>query len=86
MGNQWEPLTVTPTCNCDCSSNLFERTVDRFEEIEGSVPVNDDDALRFLLPHQEEVRNELQKSPSVFFIGERNYGESSVINKVWFTG
>ena len=60
--------------------------MDRFEEIEGSVPVNDDDALRFLLPHQEEVRNEFQNSPSVFFIGERNYGESSVINEVWFTG
>ena len=60
--------------------------MDRFEEIEGSVPVNDDDALRFLLPHQEEVRNEFQNSPSVFFIGERNYGESSVTNEVWFTG
>ena len=70
----------------DSSSNLFERTVDCFQEIERSVPVTNNDALRFLLPHQEEVRNELQKSPSVFFIGERNYGESSVINEVWFTG
>ena len=66
----------------DSSSNLFERTVDCFQEIEGSVPVTNKDALRFLLPHQEEVRNELQKSPSVFFIGEKNCGKSSVINEL----
>ena len=66
----------------DCSSNLFERTVNCFQEIERSVSVTSDGAFTFLLPHQEEVRNELQKSPSVFFIGEKNCGKSSVINEL----
>ena len=65
----------------ECSSDLFDRTVNFFREIEGIVPVNNN-ALGFLSPHQEEVRNELRKSPSVFFIGEKNCGKSSVINEI----
>ena len=65
----------------DCSTSLYDRTVTCFQEILGSVPV-EREAITILLPQQEEVKNELQKSPSVFFIGERNCGKSSVINEL----
>jgi len=42
------------------------------------------DAQTLILFSQlEDVKKELQKSPSVFFIGERNCGKSSIINELF---
>ena len=68
----------------DRSTSLYERTMTCFHEIVASVPTDKTEAVRSAIPFskQEAVKRELQKSPSVFFIGERNCGKSSIVNEL----
>jgi len=49
-----------------------------------NIEVDDEINTQTLIPFSqlEDVEKELQKSPSVFFIGERNCGKSSIINEL----
>jgi len=49
-----------------------------------NIQVDDETETQTLIPFSqlEDVEKELQKSPSVFFIGERNCGKSSIINEL----
>lgn len=66
----------------DRSTSLYERTVTCFHEIVESVPADKAEAVQSAFSKHEDVKRELQKSPSVFFIGERNCGKSSIINEL----
>lgn len=68
----------------DRTTSLYERTVTCIYEIVASVPADKAEAMQsaILFSKQEEVIRELQKSPSVFFIGERNCGKSSILNEL----
>ena len=68
----------------DRSTSLYERTVSCLQEIVESIPADKAEAVRSAIPFSkhEDVLRELQKSPSVFFIGERNCGKSSIVNEV----
>ena len=68
----------------DRTTSLYDRTVTCINEIVESVPADKAEAMQstFMLSKQEEVKSELQKSPSVFFIGERNCGKSSILNEL----
>ena len=68
----------------DRSTSLYERTVTCFQEIIKSLPSDKAEVVQSAIPFskQEDVRKELQKSPSVFFIGEKNCGKSSIINEL----
>ena len=68
----------------DRTTSLYERTVTCIREILASVPADKAEAMQSAIPFlkQEEVKRELQKSPSVFFIGERNCGKSSILNEL----
>ena len=67
----------------DRTTGLYKRTMTCIHKIVARVPA-DAEAMQstFLLSKQEEVERELQKSPSVFFIGERNCGKSSILNEL----
>lgn len=68
----------------DRSTSLYERTVTCFQDIIASVPADRAEVVRSAIPFskQEDVKRELEKSPSVFFIGEKNCGKSSIINEL----
>ena len=68
----------------DRTTSLYERTVTCIREIVASLPADKAEAIQSAIPFskQEEVKRELQKSPSVFFIGERNCGKSSILNEL----
>ena len=68
----------------DRTESLFKRTSSCFQDIVASIPVGDDTDTQTLIPFSqlEDVEKELQKSPSIFFIGERNCGKSSIINEL----
>lgn len=68
----------------DRSTSLYERTVTCFKDIIASVPTDKAEVVRSAIPFskQEDVKKELEKSPSVFFIGEKNCGKSSIINEL----
>ena len=68
----------------DQTESLFKRTSSCFQDIVANIPVNDETDTKTLIPFSqlEDVEKELQKSPSVFFIGERNCGKSSIINEL----
>ena len=72
-------------CYSDRTESLFKRTSTCFQDIVASIQVDDDKIeSHSLIPFSklEDVEKELQKSPSVFFIGERNCGKSSIINEL----
>lgn len=68
----------------DRTTSLFKRTSTCFQEIVASIRLDDETDTQTLVPisQLEDVEKELQKSPSVFFIGERNCGKSSIINEL----
>ena len=68
----------------DRTRNLYEQTVSFIDEIVASVPADKAEAVRSAVPFskQDDVLRELRKSPSVFFIGERNCGKSSILNEL----
>ena len=68
----------------DRTTSLYDRTVTCICEIVASVSADKAEALQseILFSKQEDVLRELQKSPSVFFIGERNCGKSSIVNEL----
>ena len=68
----------------DRTESLFKRTSSCFQDIVASIQVDDDTDTQTLIPFSqlEDVEKELQKSPSIFFIGERNCGKSSIINEL----
>ena len=72
----------------DRTTSLFERTSKCFQEIVKSFDIDcgeaGDDTQTAPIPFNQldDVEKELQKSPSVFFIGERNCGKSSIINEL----
>ena len=73
-------------CYNDRTTSLFKRTSTCFQEILGSMDIGSTEAedTNTLIPFSQldEVERELRKSPSVFFIGERNCGKSSIINEL----
>ena len=71
-------------CYSDRTESLFKRTSSCFQDIVASIQVDDETDTHNLIPFSqlEDVEKELQKSPSVFFIGERNCGKSSIINEL----
>ena len=73
-------------CYNDRTTSLFKRTSTCFQEILGSMDIGSTEAedTNTLIPFSQlyEVERELSKSPSVFFIGERNCGKSSIINEL----
>ena len=68
----------------DRTESLFKRTSSCFQDIVANIQVHDETDTQTLIPFSqlEDVEKELQKSPSVFFIGERNCGKSSIINEL----
>ena len=68
----------------DRTASLFKRTSTCFQDIVANIHVDDEIDTKTLIPFSqlEDVERELQKSPSVFFIGERNCGKSSIINEL----
>ena len=68
----------------DQTTSLFKRTSTCFQEIVASIRFDDETDSQTLIPisQLDDVERELQKSPSVFFIGERNCGKSSIINEL----
>ena len=68
----------------DRTESLFKRTSSCFQDIVANIQVDDETDTQTLIPFSqlEDVEKELQKSPSVFFIGERNCGKSSIINEL----
>ena len=68
----------------DRTESLFKRTSRCFQDIVQNIEVDDEINTQTLIPFSqlEDVEKELQKSPSVFFIGERNCGKSSIINEL----
>ena len=68
----------------DRTESLFKRTSTCFQDIVANIHVDDEIDTKTLIPFSqlEDVERELQKSPSVFFIGERNCGKSSIINEL----
>ena len=68
----------------DRSRSLYDRTVTCFDEIIASLPSDKAEKVQSAIPFskQEDVWKELQKSPTVFFIGEKNCGKSSIINEL----
>ena len=68
----------------DLTESLFKRTSRCFQDIVANIPVNDKTDIKTLIPFSqlEDVEKELQKNPSVFFIGERNCGKSSISNEL----
>ena len=68
----------------DRTESLFKRTSRCFQDIVANIQVDDETDTQTLIPFSqlEDVEKELQKSPSVFFIGERNCGKSSIINEL----
>ena len=67
------------------TASLCERTEQCLEEILEKVPFDDgEDERQFLDPsaHLRDVKKQLQRRPSVLFIGERNCGKSSIINEL----
>ena len=75
-------------CYTDRTASLFSRTATCFQEIVASIDpaVHDGETKdsHTLIPFSQldDVERELQKSPSVFFIGEKNCGKSSIINEL----
>lgn len=71
-------------CYSDRTESLFKRTSSCFQDIVANIQVDDETETQTLIPFSqlEDVEKELQKSPSVFFIGERNCGKSSIINEL----
>ena len=73
-------------CYNDRTTSLFKRTSTCFQEILESIDIGSTEAedTNTLIPFSQldEVERELRKSPSVFFIGERNCGKSSIINEL----
>ena len=74
-------------CYNDRTTSLFKRTSNCFEEIAKNFDIDvgeADDTQTAPIPFNQldDVKKELQKSPSVFFIGERNCGKSSIINEL----
>ena len=72
-------------CYSDRTESLYKRTSTCFQDIVANIQVDDDKVeSHSLIPFSqlEDVEKELQKSPSVFFIGERNCGKSSIINEL----
>lgn len=68
-------------CYTDSSTMLFKRTSACLDDIFSSVDMTPE-ATSIPFKQLEEVERELQKSPSVFFIGESNCGKSSIINEL----
>lgn len=68
----------------DRTSSLFKRTSICFQDILASIQLDDERDTHALIPFSQldDVEKELQKSPSVFFIGERNCGKSSILNEL----
>lgn len=74
-------------CYSEQTTSLFKRTSNCFEEIVKNIDIDceaQDQETQTVIPFNQldEVQRELQKSPSVFFIGERNCGKSSIINEL----
>lgn len=73
-------------CYNDHTTSLFKRTSTCFQEILESMDIGSSEAedTNTLIPFSQldEVERELRKSPSVFFIGDRNCGKSSIINEL----
>ena len=71
-------------CYSDRTESLFKRTSSCFQDIVASISVDDEVDTQTLIPFSQlgDVEKELQKSPSVFFIGEKNCGKSSIINEL----
>lgn len=63
---------------------MFKRTSSCFQDIVANIRVDDKSDTPTLIPFSqlEDVEKELQKNPSVFFIGEKNCGKSSIINEL----
>lgn len=63
---------------------MFKRTSSCFQDIVANIHVDDKSDTPTLIPFSqlEDVEKELQKNPSVFFIGEKNCGKSSIINEL----
>ena len=68
-------------CYTDSSTKLFKRTSACLDDIFSSVDMKPE-VTSIPFKQLEEVERELQKSPSVFFIGESNCGKSSIINEL----
>ena len=68
----------------DRTESLFKRTSSCFQDIVQRIEVDDEINTQTLIPFSqlEDVEKELQKSPSVFFIGQSNCGKSSIINEL----
>ena len=75
-------------CYNDQTTSLFKRTSTCFDEILENFDIDcgEADDLTQTAPSPfnqlRDVERDLQKSPSVFFIGERNCGKSSVLNEL----
>ena len=71
-------------CYSDSTASLFKRTSSCFQEIVKCFDIEADDTQTAPIPFNQldDVERELQKSPSVFFIGERNCGKSSILNEL----
>ena len=72
-------------CYSDRTESLFERTSSLFQDIVANTQVDDgksESHSLFPFSQLEDVEKELQKSSTVFFIGERNCGKSSIINEL----
>ena len=74
-------------CYSDSTASLFKRTSSCFQEIVKCFEIDcgeADDTQAAPIPFNQldDVERELQKSPSVFFIGERNCGKSSILNEL----
>ena len=71
----------------ESTASLFKRTSTCFQDIVKRFDIDcsvADDAQTAPIPfgQLDDVERELQKSPSVFFIGERNCGKSSILNEL----
>ena len=72
-------------CYNDRTTSLFERTSTCFQEIVKCIDIGSEEKdSETVIPFNQldDVERELHKSPSVFFIGERNCGKSSIINEL----
>ena len=72
-------------CYTDRTTSLFKRTSTCFQEIVKSIEIDSeakDTETVIPFTQLDDVERELQKSPSVFFIGERNCGKSSIVNEL----
>ena len=82
-----EDVNTEFKCFYDREISLLKRTRTCFQEILEIIDIGSSDAddrrdVLFPFSQLDEVERELRKTPSVFFIGERKAGKSSIINEL----